>query len=379
MRSCRALVVPILITALVLLAAPSARAAGTVRNVVIFIGDGMGDGQIATAAELAPPERPLVIPSAPVTGLMRTTADGAFVTDSAASGTALACGFKTTRGTVGQLPDGTQVENLMEAAHRNGLATGVVTTSGLVDATPATFSVHALRRDLYTRILRAQLTDPLDVMIGGDYAAYPRAAEARGYMEMVDGAAGLVPEGTVVVRSEEELAKASLDTRLVALLPPRETMKDQHGPPLAVTVRAALQRLAQNPRGFVLMAECEVTDSAGHDNDLGGVLAGVRELDAAVAVALEFARTHPGTLIVVTADHDTGGLGIIDGAGPEDVEVSWASHHHTAQWVPVFAWGSGAGTFTGVFQNSDLGPRIGGLLHVEGYPRRLPGGESAGR
>lgn len=341
-----------------------------VKNVILFIGDGMGDGQVSTAMTILSSSRELVIPEAQVTGLMSTIPADALVTDSAASGTALATGYTTNCGVVGQLPQGEKVENLLEAAHRAGKAAGVVTTSGLADATPATFTVHALYRHRYTEILRKQLATPFEVRIGGDFTEYHRATQTPGYLETLDRAGDLVADGTTVVRTVEGLKDASAP--LIALLPPRPRMRDQHGPALAAMTRKALELLSADPDGFVVMIETEVTDQAGHENDLEGVVGGVGELDDAVGVALEFANSHPGTLVLVTADHDTGGLGIVGGAGTDDAKVAWASRRHTAQWVPVFAWGPEAARFTGVFSNSDMARKIGGVLGLEDFPRLLP-------
>jgi alkaline phosphatase len=345
-----------------------------VHNVILFIGDGMGDGQVSTATTLLETMSEPVIPSAAVTGLMGTVAANALVTDSAASGTALATGFKTDKGVVGLLGDGSRPVNILEAAHRAGLATGVVTTSGLADATPATFTVHAANRHRYAEILKEELRSPFDVRIGGDFTGYPRARENPGYLETLARAEELVPEGTTVVRTNEGLSGAR--TPLVALLPPRPANPEQHGPALAAMTRRALELLAADPDGFVVMIETEATDQFGHANDLEGVVGSVAELDQAVGVALEFAASHPGTLVLVTADHDTGGLAIVGGNGPEDVEVAWTTHGHTAQWVPVFAWGPGAHRFTGVFQNSDLPRRLGELLGLQDFPRLIPARET---
>ncbi len=341
-----------------------------VKNVILFIGDGMGDGQVSTAMTVLGTSEELVIPGAQFTGLMSTIPADALVTDSAASGTALATGYRTNCGVVGQLPNGARVENVLEAAHLAGKAAGVVTTSGLADATPATFTVHALYRHRYNEILRKQLATPFEVRIGGDFSQYHRAIRTPGYLQTLDHAGDLVAEGTTVVRTVEGLKAAAAP--LVALLPPRPRMPEQHGPALAAMTSKALELLSADPEGFVVMIETEVTDEAGHENDLEGVVGGVAELDAAVRVALEFANNTPGTLVLVTADHDTGGLGIVGGTGADDLKVSWASSRHTAQWVPVFAWGPEAARFTGVFRNADLARKIGDVLGLEDFPRVLP-------
>ncbi len=337
---------------------PSTRA----RGVVLFIGDGMGIGQLSTAAALlAGPGGDLAITRMPVTGLMVTSAANNLVTDSAAAATAMACGVKTDRRVIGLDPSGRRLPNLFEVAHGAGLATGVVTTSGLVDATPAGFTVHAESRYDSGTILREMLASPFDILVGGDFTRYPKAMGKPDYVEALEHAEELVPEGTALVRSMAGLREAT--GRVVALLPPRDRHPEQHGPLLKRTVGLALERLGSRPGGFLLLVETELTDEAGHANDLDAVLEGVRELDGAVAAALDFARERGDVLVIVTADHDTGGAGILGGPpGGGRADVEWLTHSHTGLWVECFAEGPGAVAFTGLMDNTDLARRIAGAL-----------------
>ncbi len=343
---------------------------GSPHGVVLFIGDGMGVGQLGTASYLlAGPGGRLAITRMSVTGLVTTWAANNLVTDSAAAATAMATGVKTNRRTIGRDPGGRNLPNLFEAAHGAGLATGIVTTSGLADATPAGFSVQAETRYEYGTILRRMLASPFDLLVGGDFTRYERAMGDPAYRETLEQASRFAAPGTTIVRDLEGLRRA--EGRVVALLPPRADHPEQHGPPLAVTVALALDRLAADPEGFLLLVETELTDEAGHHNDLDSVLEGVRELDAAVAAAL----AHPDVLVLVTADHDTGGAGIVD--GPLDgkpAKVEWLTRRHTALWVPLFAQGPGAAAFTGLLDNTDLPHRIAGALGLQ-PPGRAPDAE----
>lgn len=348
----------------VLLTVVAAATAAEPRNVILFIGDGMGIGQVGTASQAL---GPLAIESAPITGLMRTTALVALVTDSAAAGTAMATGHKTSRGTLGQLPQGRVVRNLTEAAHAAGLSTGVVTTSGLADATPAAFTVHAANRYRFEPILNAMLQSGVEVQIGGDFLGYERIRADTAYLGALSGATSTVPEGTTVARAPDDLLSAPAP--VVALFPPRLENTEQHGPPLAVTTRKALELLDTDADGFFVMIEHEATDQAGHTNDRQMVIDSIRELDRAVQVGLRYAEDHPNTLVLVTADHDTGGLAIVEGRADEArFDVQWATDEHTALWVPVFAFGAGSERFSGVFENTDLAERIGAFLQLEAFP-----------
>jgi alkaline phosphatase len=145
---------------------------------------------------------------------------------------------------------------------------------------------------------------------------------------------------------------------------------DDYGPPLAVSASKALELLSRGDRGFVVMIESETTDERGHDNDITALVEGMRELDEAVRVVLDFARSRGDTLVLVTADHDTGGLGIDDAAYDEgSARIRWATDDHTAQWVPIFAFGPGCAHFGTVIDNTDVARIVGELLELPDFPR----------
>jgi alkaline phosphatase len=139
---------------------------------------------------------------------------------------------------------------------------------------------------------------------------------------------------------------------------------------LALSTRRALQLLAADPGGFVLVVECEITDTQAHSNSIAGTMAGIRELDDAVAVALDFMSGRNDTLVLVTADHDTGGLALVEGDYETGIaQVRWASGEHTSQWVPLFAFGPGAEHFVGVFDNTWLPQWLAQLLDLGDLPQ----------
>ncbi len=343
------------------------------RNVILVIGDGMGVGQVSSASALLHgPMGGLVLESAPVTGLMSTYAGNLLVTDSAASATALATGFKAPKKAISILADGSVPVTIFEAARAQGLSTGLVTTSGLVDATPAGFTAHETKREHYAEILQDMLGSGAELLIGGDWGNYKKALKNSEFQEMLSRIDGLgETAGYTVVRDEGELA--ATDGPVLALFPPRGPGGDAHGPPLNGLVTFAVDRLADNETGFVLLVESEITDGAGHDNDIASLIEAVRELDRAVADLLAWAEPRGDTLVVVTADHDTGGLGVVGGEYSDGVaEVRWATDSHTGQWVPLFAFGPGAEHFSGVIDNTDMSILFANLLGIEDFPRLQP-------
>lgn len=343
--------------------APPGEASGTARNLVLLLGDGMGIGTVSTvSALLHGPSGGLLLESAPVTGLVRTAAANNLATDSAASGTSLATGFAADRRSLRVLPDGRVARSILEAAGESGRATGMVTNSFLVDATPAAFTVVARSRRQYRVIFERMLTSGVDLLIGGD-SELGGLDDAWGRAQL-DRARSL---GFHVARTAPEL-EAAPGLPLLALFPERDWPADAHGPSLAVTTTRALDLLGRDPEGFVLVAECEITDTAGHDQDAGALVEGVAELDAALRVVLERVDLAT-TLVVVTADHDTGGTAIVRGRPDEGLAwVRFASDDHTAQWVPLFAFGAGAEALSGVHDNTEVGALLGRLLGLEGFP-----------
>jgi len=343
--------------------ATSPPAAATARSLVLLIGDGMGLGTVSTASALLHGSPGgLLLETAPVTGLVRTAAANNLATDSAASGTSLATGFAADRRSLRVLPDGRVARSILEAAGSSGRATGVVTTSFLVDATPAAFTAVSPSRKEYRLIFERMLTSGVDLLVGGDSGL--GGLEDDWGRAQLDRARGL---GFHLARTAAELDTAP-GLPLLALLPERDTPAEAHGPSLATTTARALDLLGDDPEGFVLVAECEITDGAGHDQDAVALVEGVAELDAALRAVLDRVDLAT-TLVVVTADHDTGGTAIVRGRPDEGLAwVRFATDDHTAQWVPLFAFGAGAEALAGVRDNTEIAALFGRLLGLEGFP-----------
>jgi alkaline phosphatase len=346
------------------------RAKPDARNVILFIGDGMGIGHVSAASDLLSfPGDTLAMTDTPHVALVRSWVADNLAPDSASTGTAMATGFKTRTKAVGVLENGRVARNLFEVAQDQGLTTGVITTSGVVDATPATFTVHVEWRDDYHEIFEKMLASGTDLMIGGDWTRFSKAKKNPAYLDLLARAEELGQQhGYDVIREPNSMATAELP--LLALFPPRPSGGNSHGPPLATTALRGIELLRENPEGFLLLVECEITDEFGHSNDIDEVMNGMRELDEAVAAVLDETRADGDTLVVVTADHDTGTLAIIDGDYEEGLAtVRWATGDHSSQWLPLFAFGPGAERFTGVLDNTEIGRLIAEALGLESFPQ----------
>ena len=318
------------------------------------------------------------------------------MTDSAAAATAFSTGVKTFNGAVGVDVDGNPVPTLLEDARRAGKATGLVTTSQVTDATPATYGAHVTDRAQQSEIARQYLeSSKPDVILGGgeDFwyppgnpGAWPdnpptdpteQSKGDRG--NLVDRARAL---GYEYVSDREGLADAR-GRKLLGLFANEEMFEhreegdgDLYEPsvPLPEMAAKALDTLSRDRDGFFVLIEEEAIDEMAHENNAGLMIKSGAALDATVQLAVDFARRHPGTLIVVQGDHETGGLTIenpddADESGEElsredgpfavagtDLEVfaDWTTGQHTGADTPITASGPGSERFDGVIDNTDV-------------------------
>lgn len=281
------------------------------KYVFLFIGDGMSFPQIMMTQEflLKTENRKLVIKDLPVQAVTTTSSANSFITDSAAAATAIACGTKTNNGMVGVDPDGKRLQSSAEVAKNSGRKVGIITTVTINHATPAGFYAHNISRSNYYQIALDMLDSGFDFFCGG-VAKNDKRSDPK-YCGDIYGLAA--KKGYKVVRSEEDFAKLTpADGKALVAVTPAETPYSIDSPDdnirLSKFVAKAIDML-DNEKGFFIMTEGGKIDWACHSNDAATVLRDLIEFDNAVKVALDFAERHPyETLIVVTGDHETGGL-----------------------------------------------------------------------
>jgi len=247
-------------------------------------------------------------------GLLSTSPHGPYVTDSAAAASAMSTGHKVVNGAVSITPDGKPARTVMQAAKAAGKRIGLVTTATVYDATPAAFSINAKsRRDSQVLVDLYLALEP-DVLLGGgaDYFL-PAAAPGGKRKDGKDIIAAFRARGHQVARNSAEL-KGATGAKLIGLFADEDMDFEldrvpAQEPTTAEMAAAALRALSQqSPNGFVLLVENENTDTAGHANDAASLMRALWAFDDAVKVALEFQRRNPGTLVIVTGDHETGGF-----------------------------------------------------------------------
>lgn len=337
-----------------------------VRNIILMIADGAGPGTWTAAAYGSDDD--LAVRRMPVVGLMDTRSSSSKVTDSAAGATALAAGERVTNRTISvggacplpssrdtvavEWPAGCEpIETWFARAREKGKATGVVTTTNVIDATPAAFVAHSpsryWRQELAGQFAAAGLT----VMMGGGRSYFSGATRSDGR----DLLGELCAHADCLSTADELAAYVAGDRPLVGLFSPAD-MDDFDPRPVTLPdmIEAALARLERSQSGFVALFETEATDNSQHDNlPLERVTADILEFDRAVGVVLDFAERTPGTLVVVTSDHETGGLSLVETG--RDFRLEYATGGHTATLVPLFATGPRASHFGGLRDNLEIG------------------------
>lgn len=319
-------------------------------RLILFIGDGTGV-TYWSAAKLSSSR--LAIEDFPVVGLVDVEASNSRITDSAAGATAYASGVRTFIGAIGVRADSQAVPTVLELAERRGMATGLVASATLTHATPGAFAAHVPSRNYHMEIAEGIASAGIDVLLGGGRRFFDPAIRPDG----VDLLARLSRNATYVTTADQFRA-LSMDTvkTLVGLFedlnPLGATVRE---PQLGELTRGALEVLAKDEDGFFLMVEGSQIDWRGHENaPLRDVIAEVLDFDIAIRAALQFQRTHPNTLIVVTADHSTGGLALhADESGA--LAAHYTTDSHTAEMVPLFARGPGAERFGGIQDNDAIG------------------------
>jgi alkaline phosphatase len=327
------------------------------KRVIFLIGDGMGLSQVT--ASLYSQKNRSVFERFPITGLITTHSSSDLVTDSGAGGTALACGCKTYNGAIGLDAHKKRCVSLLEIADSLGLATGIAVNCSVTHATPAAFVAHVTSRKEMEAIATWFIDHPVDYLVGGGQQYF----QNRTSLPERDLLAELRAMDYVIhLNSHDSLPGFPDPSRPFLWLnakddPPAATEGRNYLPEMVRRGCTYLQHRGAE-KGFFLMVEGSQIDWAGHGNDGPRLLAEMLDFEKTIEAALQFAAEDGETLVVVTADHETGGLGILQGSTMDSLEMKFVSNGHTASMVPVFAFGPGAELFSGVYDNTNLYSRI---------------------
>lgn len=325
------------------------------KNIILLIGDGMGVSHVF--AGLTANKGHLYLENFKQIGFSKTQSADDYITDSAAGGTALATGHKTKNGSIGVDAQDKPVKSILELAEDKGLATGLVSTSSITHATPASFISHQSGRSMYEEIAADFLKTDIDVFIGGGIDHFSKRKDGRNLMEELKSKGYQVETNISAIEKTENGKLAGLTAEV------HNGRVAERGNMLPVATKTALNILDNNKKGFFLMVEGSQIDWGGHASSTVYIVEDMLDFDKVIGQTLEFAEKNGETLIIVTADHETGGFALTGGSIENGfVKGAFPTTDHTAVMVPVFAYGPGADEFGGIMENTEIFDKMKKLL-----------------
>lgn len=290
----------------------------------------------------------------PMTGLIRTQSARELITDSAAGATAFSCGCKTNNAYIGVTTQKKPCLTILEQAKKEGLAVGLVASCSVTHATPASFVAHVADRAETENIATFFMETEVDLLIGGGMKYFnQRKSDQR------DLCKELAQKGVLQSDfSKQQLTDIQPDPQhpFIWFSAVEEPVSaDQGRDYLPVAARLSPEFLKKrSEKGFFLMLEGSQIDWACHSNDGPRAVSEMLDFDAAIGAILRFAQKDGETLVIVTADHETGGMSLEQGNAPDSLDIDFNTSYHTASMVPVFAYGPGAELFGGIYENTDI-------------------------
>lgn len=327
-----------------------------VKNVILMIGDGMSLMHVYTAWTAN--RGKLWLENAQATGLSKTWAVKKLVTDSGSGGTSLATGVKTVYHAVGVDPEGKPLTSLVDVAKELGKDAGMAVTCRLWDATPCDFCCHNIDRDKEEELVGDYPTSGVDFVFGGGAQKFTNRKDGRDIFKE------LQKKGYHVSRTLDDFFAYDKNSRIFAVPYDKDTpLPDERGNLLARASMKGISLMNQNKNGFFMMIEGSQLDDYGHFNQLDLLMKETLDFDQTVGEVMKWAAKDGETLVVVTADHETGGLTLVNGNKDDGrVECCFSTKDHSGAMVPVYAFGPGAENFTGIFENTDVFKKIKKLM-----------------
>ena len=361
-------------------------------NVIYLIGDGMGFGAVSSL--LLSEDSLTGFEMDPVIGLSETCSADNHVTDSPAGGTALATGTRTRNGYLGVDPDGNQLTSVLRKAQMAGKKTGIVVNTTLTEATPAAFYAGVTSRKKTYEIAKQLTESGVDIAIGGGLNHFINRPDSldltavlinKGYDVYLDWGSvlktgsdrfiGILPLTDVHRRESKNVSAGAAEGQEVCLAAQLAAAEGDGGTSTVSEPEVYLEKATakaldvlsrKNSKGFFLMIESAIIDGYGHNNDSDGMIADMREFDRLLRQLVNHVNENPNTLLVVTADHETGGVAVgyngHEVGVQKPVRLTFSTKGHSGTVVPVFAYGKGAEIFAGVMKNIDVPAKIEELL-----------------
>jgi alkaline phosphatase len=327
---------------------------GYPKNIILMVGDGMGLTQVTAGMYMN--GNKLNLEQFQYIGLHKSyPKDKDLITDSAAGATAFASGVKTYNAAIGLDADTLPRKTILETAEAHGLATGLVATCAITHATPAAFIAHQKHRDMYEAIASDFLKTEFDLLIGGGEKHFTQRKDNRNLVKELEG------KGYTVIDSAKTPNIDNLSlldyTQNVAYFTagvhPKKASEGRTYLPIA-SKKAVNFLSKKSTKGFFMMIEGSQIDWGGHANQSDYIINEMLDFDKAIGEVLEFAKRDGNTLVIVTADHETGGYSINKGSVFGKLETKFTSDYHTGTLIPVYAYGPGAAQFAGIYENTAI-------------------------
>ena len=315
-------------------------------NIILMIGDGMSTPQVY--ATMLTSEKSTSFERFPITGLAKTYSKSHKITDSAAGGTAIATGHKTNNGMIGMDSDSIPVPSILEILSEKGMKTGVVATSYITHATPASFVAKNINRNNYEEIaMDFAKSDKVNLLIGGGRKHFTERKDGTNLIEQMVSEGWNYYDTLTNINENDKIMILASDDHL-----PSCPSRGNFLPDASVL---ALEKLSKSENGFFLMIEGSQIDFAAHNNDSTYLVNEMHDFDNTINKVLDFAEKNGNTLVIVTADHETGGLTMIDPNGRyTETDFRFSTGSHSPLLVPLFAFGPGSENFSGIMENTDI-------------------------
>lgn len=328
------------------------------KNIILMIADGTGLSQISASQFYN------TVPSNydrfKYIGLIKTSSASDLITDSAAGATAFSAGIKTYNGAIGVNTDTIPVPTILEMLEKRKFATGVIATSTITHATPASFYAHRKYRKMELEIAQDLANSGVDFFAGGGRKFFENredgnnliaAFEGQGYIMNLDRL-----DPSMTIKKEERYGFLLADSGMPKVLEGRGSF-------LYDATKLGIKRLSKNKKGFFLMVEGSQVDWGGHNNDGEYLISELLDFDSVIGQVLDYAENDKNTLVIVTADHETGGFTLSSDEGDYNkIKPSFSTGGHSGTMVPVFAYGPGASEFMGVYENTAIYDKMIKLL-----------------
>lgn len=339
------------------------------KNIILLIGDGMGLTQVT--AGLYSNHNKLNLEQFHYIGLHKSYSSDDLITDSAAGATAFSAGVKTYNAAIGVNNDSLPVRTILEEAEAAGMATGLVATSSITHATPASFIAHVKSRTMMEDIAEDFLKTEIDLFIGGGKKYFDRREkDTRNLIQELEAKDYVVSD---FVKQELQQVKVDHSKNFAYFTAEAEPIPVAQGRDYLVPASklAPIFLNKRSNKGFFLMIEGSQIDWGGHANNSQYIITEMLDFDKAIGAILDFAKEDGETLVIVTADHETGGYSITSGSKMDSIVGSFTTDKHTAALIPVFAYGPGAELFTGMYENTAIYDKMRHALGFKGAAKAV--------